>query len=412
MSSLFRNAPAGRARGASAAIGLAVAAACCNANAADVYYQPIVSLASAYNTNVELDPLIKQSAVGYFADAATNIGIATPQSETILQPRLLYNYYPSASQLNRLEGFMNLNSRYSWQRDRFTITGFFDHRDDVNAEQPGADFNPVNPGVGNTNPGSGRAEAGVVRNWLILDPTYSHLITPLSSVGVGAEYQRMNYSPDDSAHVDFNYYMGKVFYAKTIDMRTDFSIAAFGSKYNAGTIDSTSNSGGVQFTGGYNWSSTIESTLSVSYQRIKFEETDPRVLDQTSNAWGASFSTVYKAIAGDYRLTVGRSIAPSSLGGLYTTDQVRGQYDRDFTQRLRFTAAGRVFRDRTTSGVINDNARNYAAASIRLQYMLTPRLFMAGAYTYLYQKYTSDPTSADANVVQIQFGYKGLDRQR
>src|SRR5512140_3272640 len=84
------------------------------AGAAEVYYQPIVSLTTAYNTNVDLEPTNRQGAEGYFADAATNIGIATQRSETTLQPRLLYNYYPSASQRNRLEGFLNLNSRYSW----------------------------------------------------------------------------------------------------------------------------------------------------------------------------------------------------------------------------------------------------------------------------------------------------------
>src|SRR6266702_2240311 len=76
------------------------------AAAAEVYYQPIISLSSAYNSNIDLEPTTaRRSAVGYFADAATSIGIATPQSETFLQPRLQYNYYPTATDRNRLEGF-------------------------------------------------------------------------------------------------------------------------------------------------------------------------------------------------------------------------------------------------------------------------------------------------------------------
>ena len=106
------------------------------AGAAEFYYQPIVSLATAYNTNLDLTPVAaeKRGAEGYYADAATTIGIATPQSETNLQPRLLYNYYPSATDRDRLEAFLTGSSRYSWQRDRFNISGYYDHRDDIQAE--------------------------------------------------------------------------------------------------------------------------------------------------------------------------------------------------------------------------------------------------------------------------------------
>src|SRR5882762_6387677 len=109
MSLSSRNlAAAGRPLTAAGVVALIAAAP---AGAADIYYQPIVSLSTAYNTNLDLSPLAsdKRSAEGYYADAATTFGIATPQSETTLQPRLLYNYYPTASDRNRLEAFLNGN---------------------------------------------------------------------------------------------------------------------------------------------------------------------------------------------------------------------------------------------------------------------------------------------------------------
>jgi len=401
-------------RGATvAAASVAAAALSATAGAADFYYQPIVSLRTGYNTNVDLETQNQQSAVGYFADAATNIGIATQRSETILQPRLLYNYYPSASQRNRLEGFLNLNSRYSWERDRFNIVGFFDHRDDVNANQPTATDNTVNPGVGNTTPDTGHAQVGTTRNYTIIDPTYTHLLSPLSAVGLAGEYQRMDYSPSDtSAHLDFQYYKGRLFYSRTIDLRTDYAIGVFGSKYQARNTDTHSTSGGLQFDGGYNWSQVLRSELSVQWQHTKLDETQPKFFDVSSNPWAASFSTVYKTQASSYRVSIGRTIYPSSAGGLYTTDQVRGQYDRDFTQRLHFTGAVRYFRDRTTTGVSGDTTRDYATANVQLQYMMTQRFFVAGNYTYIYQKYRVQPNSADTNVVSLTIGYRGLERQR
>src|SRR5579864_5502598 len=109
---------------------LSMSSACCWA--AEVYYQPVVTLSSAYNSNVDLTSTAKQSATGYFADASSLIGIATPTSETTLMPRVLYNYYPTVRGDDRLEGFLNLNGRYTWQRDRFNLAGLYDHRADVN----------------------------------------------------------------------------------------------------------------------------------------------------------------------------------------------------------------------------------------------------------------------------------------
>jgi hypothetical protein len=380
--------------------------------AAEIYYQPVVTLSSVYNTNVDLETTNGQGAEGYFADAATTVGIATQRSETTLQPRLLYNYYPSVARRNRLEAFLNGNTSYTWQRDRFNLVGFFDHRDDVNAEQPGAQVDTINPGVDPTTGTTGRTQLGVIRNYLLLRPTYSHLITPLSSIGFAGEYQGMRYSPSDqSSHLDFDYYRGRLFYAKTIDLRTDIAVGVFGDRYRSLSIDSHSTSGGVQLDGGYNWTETIRSSLTLQYQRTQFDETDPKVLRQTSNPWAAVFGTVYKGQTSSYTFSLGRTIYPGSSGGLYTTDQVRGQYDRDFTQRLHFTGAVRFFRDRTTVGVLNSNTRNYLTGTLRAQYMLSRQLFVAGGYTYINQKYHTDINSAEANVFMLSFGYTGLQRQ-
>jgi len=406
---------------AGAGLTAAVASLCAAsaASAGELYYQPFAQLSTAYNTNLDLSPLPadKRSGEGYYADAATTVGYATPTTETTLQPRLLYNYYPSATDRNRLEAFLNGNGRYNWQRDRLNFFGTFDHRDDVNAEQPAAaDENTVNPGTGTTTPTTGRTAVGVTRDYLIVDPTYTHSLTPLSGIGVAGEYQFMGYSRSDSSHIGYDFYQVKLFYSRALDLRTDFSFGVYGNHYVARFGDSHSNSGGVQGNAGYNWSQVLHSNLSVQVQQTDFREVKPNdggTLSVTSHPWGAIFSTVYDAGAvTKYSFYLGRSIYPSSAGGLYQTDQVRGQYDHDFTQRLHFTGAVRVFRDKNVSGVVNDNYRNYGTGNLRVQYMLTQRIFVATAYTYVYQKYRLDPASADANVINVSIGYRGLERQQ
>jgi hypothetical protein len=417
MLSSFRKRPPAARAAAAGTTALAAAAIGTTAEAAQYYYQPIASLSAGYNTNTDLDPTTKTGAVSYLADVATNFGIATPRSETTLQPRLVYNYYPTITRRNRLEGFLNGNTRYSWERDRFSLSGFFDHRDDVNAEQPSAVDNPINPGVGEQTPSSGVTKRGVVRNYTILDPTFVHLLTPLSSIGIAGDYQRMDYSPSDSAsHADFNYYQGRLYYAKTIDLRTDFAIGAYGSRYQSGSADSHANSYGLQVNGGYNWSQVWRSDLTVQWQRTQFEQDKiqdnvPVTVDARSNPWAANLNTTYKQQASSYHLNFARSIYPGSTGGLFRTDQIRGQYDRDFSERLSFTGAVRYFRQRTILGSAGDDTRKYGTATVRMQYMMTQTFFVAGSYTYVWQKYTG-ADAAYSNNVLVSFGYRGIQRQR
>jgi hypothetical protein len=413
MSLLSRN-PTGA--GLTVAAAVATLCAVTPASAAEIYYQPIVQLSTAYNTNLDLTPVAseKRGAEGYYADAATTVGIATPTTETTVQPRVLYNYYPSASDRNRLEAFLNGNGRYAWQRDHIQWYGTYDHRDDVNAEQPGAaDTNTVNPGTSNNTPTSGLPLVGITRDYLIVDPTYTHSLTPLSGIGVAGEYQYMGYSHEDSGHIGFDFYQAKLFYSKEIDLRTDFQVGVFGNHYTARFGDARSSSGGATGTLTYNWSQVMHSSLSGSVQQTDFSETrDGGNFSVKSHPWSAVVNTVYDA--GEltkYSFYLGRSIFPSSVGGLSQIDQARAQYDHDFTPRLHFTGAVRVFRDKTVSGVQDPNYRNYGTASLRVQYMLTQRIFVASSYTYVYEKYKFDPNSADASVINVSIGYRGIERQ-
>ena len=394
------------------ALGLSVAGV---AHAAEVYYQPVASIATSHNSNVNLDNIAlgRESLQGYFADLATRIGIATPTSDTTLLPRLVYDYYPSDHSFDRLEGFLNGNSRVSWQRDTLSVSGLFEHLDDLNAERPSAQYNEINPGIGNSPGSGGRIAAGTTRNYYYLLPTWTHSLSPRSGLGLGAEYQRISYSQQDtSSHIDFNYYLAKAFYTHALSVRSDYSVSVFGSQYKADSIDSKTDSAGVSFNTGYNWTQTLRSSLTLGVQQTRAEASVSRVVNDTTHPWSAALSTVYTGQTGTFRVDVGRILAPGSAGGLYTTDQVRGQYDHDFSERLHFTGALRYFRTRTLSSVLGDDTRDYATANVGLQWMITRTIFVAGNAAYIYQKYRVEPTSADSNIITLTFGYRGLERQR
>jgi hypothetical protein len=314
--------------------------------------------------------------------------------------------------LDRVEGILNGNYQYSFeQRDRMNLIGYYDHRDDVNAEQPGAQDNAINPGVGTTTPSTGQVIKGVVRDYLILQPSYTHLLTPLSNISLGGEYQRLSYNNEDTDHVPFDYYLGRLAYNWGPTQRLGLGVNAFGARYTAGLIDASSNTGGIGGNVRYAWTPALSGSVTASYQRTDVKEPS-RDFTQTSNEWAAQAAVTYAGQITTYRATVGRVIVPGAAGGLFATDQVQGQIDRDLTQRLHLMAAVRYFRDRTITGVRGNDTRDYARTDLSLRYMMTRTLFISGAYNFTWQKYVIDPTGASANRIYLSIGYMGLERQQ
>ncbi len=201
--------------------------------AAEWYLQPNASLQGSYSTNVELSPVPGQqpNAAGYYAELGTIIGAQTPTSLTIIRPDIRYEYYPQDSELDRVEGFLDLRSAFTYERDRFSFIGRWDRRDDLYAEIPDAQYNPINPEVP-VPPSTGHVSTGVVRNYFYLLPNYEHSLTPLSSVGVTGTVQRLTNNPDNNSdYVDFNYYQVNPYYNYKYSPRADFSIGAFAGRY-------------------------------------------------------------------------------------------------------------------------------------------------------------------------------------
>src|SRR5262249_12319734 len=159
------------------------------------------------------------------------------------------------------------------------------------------------------------------------------------------------------------------------------SVSAFGSRYEAGNIDAHATNGGGMFDTGYNWTQALRSTFMVQYQESKFEETSPSTRSQVSHPWAAQVTTLYACHISTYCIIACRTIRPSAAGGLFSSDQIRGQYDRDLSRRLHLTAAVRFIHDKTLAGATGSTSRNYSNASIRLRWNLTQTFYLAGAYT-------------------------------
>lgn len=379
------------------------------ASAAEIWWQPILGISAENDTNLDLDPGVKENIQGYVADAASIIGISTSQWTATIKPRLVYRDYPKETTDNRLEEYLDFNTSYRTQRSNASLVGSFQHLDEFDAEFTSPIFNEIGPPTGI--PDTGKVTVGAAETNVLLYPKYTYSLTPILGVGVSGQYQGATYTPTDVFnHVNFENYLGKTFLSWSFSQTSDVSFGAYGTRYTA--LGARATGSGTSIDLNTNWSPIFDTEAVLVFQHTIFDDTSPTPLDTSVNAWGGTLSGEYKTQLDRFRLTAGRQISPSGGGTLYNVDRVQFQYDRDFSRRLSFTAAVVGLRTHALTANIVGDDRKYANARVEATWMLTPFWFVHGGYQYAFQKYEFYPQSADNNRVFIQFGYKGLGQER
>lgn len=386
--------------------------------AAEVYYQPTATLSAENDSNLDLTPGQPGNVQGYLANVGTLVGIATPNSDTLIRPRFEYRDYPKDPYDNRLEEYLDLRSDYRGLRSSASISATYDHQDDFNAEFSSAlysDFNPVQP----TAPSTGKAVIGITRTSLLLQPRYDFKFSPTLGVGVGGIYQSLSYSPSDAlAHVDFDYSLGRAFVSWTVSPQTEMEFGGFGSRYHATQVLADATGAGASFDLNTTWTQLFSTSFSAVYQHTNFNSALPQTyggapvpMTANDNAWGATFSAVYKGQISQFRANLGRTITPSGAGGIYVNDQVQFQYTRNLNERLAVTGAMIALRNHGLEAAVSQYDRTYLQSVIDVKWFIRPTWFVQGGYQYAWQKFVTDPDGALNSRVYIRAGYQGLGRQ-
>jgi hypothetical protein len=407
---------AGPALGACACIALALLAAR-TVPAAELWWQPIVSLESELNSNLDLQPPPNTKINGYIGDAEAIMGVSTPTSETIIHPRVDYRDYPSDTQDNRLEEFLDLTSSFRTARSKGGVYMDLQRRDDLFAERDTAFYNYFTPPPP-TAPDTGHTVTGAVRTSVLLVPDYSYSVTPLTSLGVSGVYQQFNYSPDNSFDaVNFRYYQARSYLRHDLDQQNDITFGVYASQYEATHIDSQANAGGVSVNFDRSWTPLLTTGIQGSYQRTLInlnEYNGPLVsafFKDTSNTWGMRVNGQYKGEIQQFRLDAGRIITPSGGGGVYVSEQVRFQYTRQVTPRFTLDTAAIALKNHGLTSNLAGSDRTYYRLGVDLKYLMSRNFFVQGGYEYFWQRFQFQDFSADNNRIYVRFGYQGLGRQ-
>jgi hypothetical protein len=376
--------------------------------AADTYVEPQVELRVEQNTNFDLVPggSSGSNVFGYIAEAQALIGIATPRGDTSLQPRLRLQEFPDREDLQRIEAFLDLRSRYEWQRSNLLLLGGYSHQDVYNADTPSG-------GDSSGNPDSGQIVLGETRTLFELQPTFEHKVTERASIGAAAQYQIARYAADGvQTKTDYDYAMLNGFVTWALSPTSDFTVGAYASRYETQDDSEDTDALGGQLGYGYRWSETDGIEATVFYEQNDTTEFIPVRIEESTSGLGGNLTAYRKYETSTWRLTLGKSFIPTGDSGKSQSDQIRLQYDRDLSERLSLSGVAR-YDSRSAIGVTGGGEnRDYARIDVSLKWFMSPKWYLGGGYSYIWEDRAQATDYASNSKLFVNFGYQGLSRQR
>jgi hypothetical protein len=134
------------------------------------------------------------------------------------------------------------------------------------------------------------------------------------------------------------------------------------------------------------------------------------VINKTLLVGGAGVVWTYQL--SQYIIDAVRDLSPSAAGAVIQQDEVRGRMLRALQPRLYAVLAARYVRVRGASQtILGVQGSDYAAASVGLQYQITPNYRLATEYDYTWQKFEGEPYAA-SNGISVSVIWQPQSRYR
>ena len=386
-----------------------------SAQAAETSFQPAIEARAEQNTNRNLAAVSENEldVHGYVLTAEGLWRYATPVNETRIQPRVRFQQYPDEKSEEQTEIFLDLSTRHSFsERNALDLVGRYARQDAFNAELGDAgfdDFDPNDP----TDPSGESAVLGEDRRTRVqLRPGFSHVLSELTELRLAGVYETIRYDSDrQDRTTDYDWMALEASVIRRLDPRTQISFGPTASLYETRSdFNRTESYGG--FLG---WDREL-TALSSSGFRAFAERSGVEVTDATGwskeseTNYGAEFNARKRTETGRIWFRAGRTLVPTSRGSISLRDEMRLQYDHDFSERWSMKTAVRAYR-RDDRG-LSTNDRDYARGELRLSYRITPTVFFATGLEYTWEDRDDRPSSADNQTYYLSIGYRGLGRPR
>ena len=421
MSSLFRS----KLGSAALCSGLGVAASLApvgSAQAAQTFFQPKAEARIEQNTNrtLSIDPATEEDILGYIVDLEGTWTRRTETSDTRIRPRLRFQEYPDNNEIQRSEQFLDLTTRNQVsERSRWELAGSYSRRDAFKSELFDAEFDELDPENPDLDVPSDGGDTGLVlsddtRTSIRLRPGFSHQFTELTGLGLRASYDNVRYDSDTRGdRSDYDNVQLNAALTRQLDPRTVLTVGPYAARYETVDDRNTTDSFGVEFGWDRQWSERFDSRFRLYGERSEIEFRDgAATTEETDNNFGGELAGIYRTETGRIRYSVGRRFEPASAGSRTVMDELRVQYDWNYSQRLGFRTAVRAFQREAQGSSAGGDDRDYARAEFGLTWMMTPTVFVGTGYEYTWQERDREGTSAKNHLAYISFGYLGLAPRR
>lgn len=399
--------------GTVAAIGVVTVAP---ANAQQTYWQPRVEAGLEQNTNrnLALDKADEADVYGYFATLEVLWGRMTPTSDTRLQPRVRFQRYPDQEDVDRTETFIDFSTRYQpTERSAYDLVARYTREDAFNNELGAAEFDEFDPEAP-TEGGDGGALIGEdTRTWFQVRPDFTFEFSEVTGINIGGLAEAVRYDTEFEDRTEYDYYEFRTFMTRRLSPLTRLFGGPVVSRYETRDNITQTDGYGAELGMEHRWSELTRVTGGVFVQRSETDFTDGGTTESESQTdWGFDFNVFRRTELGMFRFSGGRNVIPSSAGNTVVRDELRLQYDHNFSERLSMRAAVRGYTEETQGSEWSGNDRDYVRGELGATWMLTPTFYVRGGYEYTWREIDRDNEAAENHTVFALFGYRGLGRQR
>jgi len=389
-------------------------AAWSEAEAAQTFIQPQAELRAEINSNLTLDPDGSDEGYdeGYIAEFLALMGVATPTGETSFRPRLRFQEYPDRDERDRVEAFVDLFSRYRWERSRFDLVAKYSRQDSYNFDTRSGIFDPLDPNYG-TDPGTGRVLEDETRSETDLRPQYAFDVSERLTVGLDARYRSVWYDADEDQpeQIDYQYLSAGANLSWMLDQRNKVGVGAFANTYDPESGSGESDGYGIGAGYEHRWSETTGVELTAFYETNDPSSDQAGADNDSSSGFGGSIGAFYEGEVSKWRFSASQRFAPNANGRAEELDQLRLQYDRSFSERLTLRGVARYESESDIDDEQRSERIDTARADLSLKWFLRPTWYIQGGYSYIWRDEDVDGDASN-NRFFVSFGYQGLRRQR
>lgn len=372
---------------------------CVNAGAQNWEFAPRLELGYEYNDNYRLGFAGTEIDVsGAVLDAELPLRLVDPVRNAEIAPRVVARYFPDDKDEDTNDYFLGALYEQRTQRQNYGIRGVWARQDVARSELPSPD-----DGGDLGNPLTGDAGRAVIRNrrdQLRVEPYWRYAVSQRHRVEAGGHYLDADYDIDiQDTYADFTDYGVYAGWGWLPSERSSITLRGRSSRYRT-DIDADAYGAEVE------WRSAV-TQVSEMYVRVGGQQTkiDRRGADEETN-WTGGLGGRWNYPTTSLFVDLTRTVGPNGAGAVVARNQLRLRAARALQPRLSVLAGVRASRDEAINPGSTFPTREYLAGDVGLEWRLTRRWSVVGAYNYIWQEYSDEGADRSSNAINLGVVYE------